>query len=336
MNRKFSHTKTLIETALDEARYGDGAPRWKEGRNSRSCKTAVHAYMDRNRAIRLLERHDEIIVGASSLARRLRQCAPKRRCLSGACPECVRALQRWAVASMADCLRGVAGELGGGQFVAVSIVSTAELIPGRSATRNPFARLRRRLGAALREAKVDFAIGGFDISRNEHADKKFAPHWAPQAWLFMRRDDWREGRAALRRAFPASERVFRPVHGRVFDGNLAGLAYGVKGEFVRRVTLTGDDDRRQNTTLRRLRPSQRVHLLLALNRVGLPARLFFRGAKPMATIFDVAIIPDKRFRRQIEIAAEAQSPPRKHRQSPASIQMRPIFEELRERAERKN
>ncbi len=44
-----------------------------------------------------------------------------------------------------------------------------------------FLPLRHRLHRALRAAGIRQAIGGFDISANEHANGEFASHWRPQA-----------------------------------------------------------------------------------------------------------------------------------------------------------
>jgi hypothetical protein len=47
---------------------------------------------------------------------------------------------------------------------------------GKLDSNTMFARLRRHLQAALKAADIRLAIGGFDISMNEHQDGKFAPH----------------------------------------------------------------------------------------------------------------------------------------------------------------
>ena len=37
--------------------------------------------------------------------------------------------------------------------------------------------------------RIEQAIGGFDISANEHVNSKFAPHWRPHAWFFVSTKD---------------------------------------------------------------------------------------------------------------------------------------------------
>jgi hypothetical protein len=76
--------------------YGNSEPRWKEGKNQRPCMSAEEAAVQRKRAIRLLKRHGTSR-RAHRVRRRLESCQPAHRCLSGACPECQRALQRWFV-----------------------------------------------------------------------------------------------------------------------------------------------------------------------------------------------------------------------------------------------
>ena len=67
-----------------------------------------------------------------------------------------------------------------------------------------------------------------------------------------------------------------------FDGNLAGIAYALKGDFSRRVSLPkarrGDGKgRSRNVRYRPLRARQKLELMLMLDRIGLESRVFFCG-----------------------------------------------------------
>jgi hypothetical protein len=89
--------------------YGDGAPQWIEGRGKsweRRCRTAAEVKQLRERDARLLRRHGKGDPAALALADRLEDCSPRQRCISGACPECCRALQRWFVTTAGKLILG--------------------------------------------------------------------------------------------------------------------------------------------------------------------------------------------------------------------------------------
>lgn len=89
----------------DERLYGDGPPQWFEGRQKHPCETAAQAKAGRRRRVKRLRRFGMKNPDALQVADRLEACQPEGRCLSGACPECARAWQRWFVTATADFLR---------------------------------------------------------------------------------------------------------------------------------------------------------------------------------------------------------------------------------------
>ena len=146
-----------------------------------------------------------------------------------------------------------------------------------------FGRAKNRTRRALCHAGVAWAIGGCDISMNE---RKGHGHWQPHMVVFT--SDSIRNRALsrkLRERFRRTKRVPRPVRMLPFDGMSAGLAYAMKTEFIRRVTLPkvvakdGSTARRRNTRDRPLRAKQKVELMLALDRAGLIARMFCHGVE---------------------------------------------------------
>lgn len=88
---------TLAERLVlaDEQLYGDGPPQWLEGRRKRRGQTAAEATSERQRQVKRLRRFGRLDPRAKAVCERLARCAPHARCLSGACPECARAWQRW-------------------------------------------------------------------------------------------------------------------------------------------------------------------------------------------------------------------------------------------------
>jgi hypothetical protein len=152
---------------------------------------------------------------------------------------------------------------------------------------NPFTKVGERLIAAFKAIKISHAIGGFDISINEHLTGDFPAHWRPHTWIFLRKGELsRKGEKELRDQFPNDPLMIpKPVMIKRFDRNLAAIAYALKGDFQRRVTLPRSAERdgstktRRNVRYRHLRARQKVELLLMLDRVGLEGRVFAYGMR---------------------------------------------------------
>ena len=256
--------------------YGDGAPTWKQGKKKKAAKTSRQAEMQRRKLIKVLRRHGKGIKSTLQLADLLESCREDRRCLSAACPECSRAFQRWFV-SVADSVVRAKGD-----WWVVSVVWRDHRFAERKLAADlMFQPLRHRLHRALRAAGIRQAIGGFDISMNEHQDGKFASHWRPHAWVVVATKDPEELKVCLKKEFPVSKQVKRPVQVVPFDYSLTGLAYAMKTDFSRRVSLPRKKKGllmiRRNTRNRPLRSLQKVELAVALHDAGLVDRLFQIG-----------------------------------------------------------
>jgi len=78
----------------DESYFGDGPPAWPGAPSSSDAKEA------RKRDVKRLRRFAPRFPGAEELAAILDDCQPGHRCMSGACPECGRASQRFIVAEI--------------------------------------------------------------------------------------------------------------------------------------------------------------------------------------------------------------------------------------------
>jgi hypothetical protein len=95
-------SRRALSSALKDRHFGDGAPIWRIGRGkswARPSETFAEADGQRERLIRKLNwlgKYHNLTV-AQQLARKLRRCGGPRRCGSGSCPTCVRALQRLSV-----------------------------------------------------------------------------------------------------------------------------------------------------------------------------------------------------------------------------------------------
>ena len=112
----------------------------------------------------------------------------------------------------------------------------------------PFEPIAGQLIQALKVARISKAIGGFDITLNEHQKRKFAPHWQPHAWILVPEGEIRRRHMTFRKHFPkAIPTVCKPVMIKRFNRSLTAIAYALKGDFQRRVTLPKNTNRDGST-----------------------------------------------------------------------------------------
>ena len=110
------------------------------------------------------------------------------------------------------------------------------LLDGRLHRHDLFRGIRKRLIEALDYLGLP-ALGGFDVSGNEHQAHTFGPHWMPHAWIIAPGRRARQVNADLGEWFPATDTVPRPLHTKRFDGDPLGFAYALKPDFARRISL---------------------------------------------------------------------------------------------------
>jgi hypothetical protein len=255
--------------------YGDGPPTWKQGKKGRAPKTSGAGAHERALLVKALRRDgsDDALL----LAQKLDRCCPRRRCLSGACPECMRAAQRLFVEAAQNAV-----QQSGEDFSMVTAVCSCAIIPDADlCDADVFGVTRGRLAQALQESGV-CAIGAFDLSFNEDERGDFPPHWSPHACFFVPRADVKRAKKALGGLFPCSREVAKPVLTEAFDGNPRGLAYALKPDFFRRVSLPPKTMRNGEpswftTREKKITRWRRVALAVALDAEGLDARLFLDG-----------------------------------------------------------
>lgn len=211
------------------------------------------------------------------LANIFENCFKEHRCLSGGCPECARAFQRWFVSAAGSVV------IPKKHWYVLSVVwREHRFAEGKLDANTMCERLRRHLQVALTAAKIREAVGGFDISMNEHENGKFIPHRRPHVWILVATRNPKRLRKCLKERFAASKRVRRPLRIVRYDGSPKALAYALKADFSRRVSLprksTSDSIMtRRNTRNRSLRSTQKVELALALHQAGLADRAFQFG-----------------------------------------------------------
>jgi hypothetical protein len=283
-----SHAK---ETTIEEILSRTDGEHWFEQsisglcRERRAVESNNEAQRQRARDVKMLRRHGRDDEHILRLAKEIADCRPQARCLSGFCSECMAANQNLFVAMTTEILDRSTADVS-----VVSIVDWKCRFAEGELSRDDdmFAHLQRKVREALTAAGITRAFGGFDISANEHAEDRFPPHYRPHAWLIVPTSQIGRGEHIFRSFFPRSATVKRPVVVKPFDGDPRGLAYALKTTFVRRISLPREHSdngemSRRNTRDRPLLARQKIELAVALDTIGLQARVFLLGLQ-MVTV----------------------------------------------------
>lgn len=288
-------TPMLLRILDDEKLFRNGSPHWTELRdkpNERPCENARMAKSRREDTVALLRRHGHQNDKALLLANRLEGCAPGARCMSGACPQCGRALQRWFVSATTDLIDR--------HFVDREDLWLASVVPDYCATpvdaleAFDWPSLMKKTRKILRSSGVEFAVGGADFSVNETSGDPDSKWAQGQIWMLLStpRGVWE---SEVKSLINASGMIKRPLKLTRFNGDPAGLAYAFKTTFARRISYHAEYAARQdrqgsaNTRDRLLRGESWLALMIFLDRIGLDARLFKLGAKRTAARTGVTI-----------------------------------------------
>jgi hypothetical protein len=272
--------------------FGDGPPTWTINKGKvgeRPSFSAREATEQRNASaskLRWHANHVALLAGtptatslaASALADKLDACAPpKRPCLSGADPVCMRAQQRWFVRDTMHVLR---------PLVVVSRYRARVLSLVREFGRIPVGSLNKfdsdafldSIREALKACGITHYKLGLDVSLNQRAGVASPGFWQLQLWGFFHKPK-RGWRVKLKARLNPNGGAKRPV--KVVEPNSleAAAAYGVKSTFVRRVSYRkanlDREDRGEcwNTRGRHLRGDAWVELMLFLDHIGLQGRI---------------------------------------------------------------
>ena len=275
--------------------FGDGPPWWtiSKGKSwQRPSLSAAEATKKRDATASRLRWHAKHVaklagnatrtsIAASALADKLDACAPTSRpCLSGACPTCIRAQQRWFVRDTMRVLRPLVSNVSNPRYRARVLSLVPEFGRIRAGSLNTFDinSFRASVREALKASGIDYYKLGLDISLNQRAGVASRGFWQLQAWGFFHRPK-RGWRVKLKALLNPNGGVTNPVQVQKRDYLKAAAAYGVKSTFVRRVSyrkanlLRADRGECWNTRDRHLRGDAWVELMLFLDRIGLQRRL---------------------------------------------------------------
>jgi hypothetical protein len=230
-------------------------------------------------------RRKEGATGASiALAEKIDACSRRERCRSPACPVCARAAQRQYTQMLDDFLR--AREARGNIYVVSIVPGDATMKPGDLSVAADKLAIRR-VKHAMKMAGIRWFVGAWDWSRNEHRDGKFPPHWALHVHGFTRSPDGKMLRRRLKKRFPKTDEIARPVKVKSWDGNRRAAQYCLKPTFTRRISIeserfdrhAGKKTKCRNTDKQPLRSGEVRELLSHLEAMGIDGRIALIGVR---------------------------------------------------------
>ena len=242
--------------------------------------TAEYQFNERLRRIRFLRKYGKKDPELLLIADCLEQCEPRNRCCSGACPECSRLFQRFYVRHSKKPIRDIIAREGK-ELIGICIIPSSPLVRHGQLKYFSIANFQRRIKTALDAANVKSGIGGVDFSFNEDREKKWQPFICQHIYLIASTDDREKPRRNLQKIFPKIDEVNRPIKLPLFHNNAYRRSYSLKMIFKRRISYykmrKEKPTKSRNTSTDKLRVDQRIELFKYLHKIGLAARIIFRG-----------------------------------------------------------
>ena len=287
-----AQVRPLIARLLaDEYWFGNNPPGWP------GAPTADDAKKARKRCIKRLKRFSPQFPEAAKLAKILARCKRRRRCMSGACPECGRAFQRFFVSEVGN----LSARKSEQRLASVSIAFPKHRTAEDQLRLLSTTKLERSLSETIKDADdLAWMVGGIDLSLNDDTQKNHGVVWQPQFYGFADVTSREALSKVLRDRFIATKRAPRPVHTKECDGSTRALSYAFKTDFVRRIAyrknVGSPENRRKCWHTRKvsLRPIEHVRAMLWLHKVGIAGRLFLRGVRMTRTGDSVGLVKIKK------------------------------------------
>jgi hypothetical protein len=143
-------------------------------------------------------------------------------------------------------------------------------------------RFIRRTKEKLGRAHDGIFIGGVDWSLNESKVKKNKPYWCSHIHGVTVTNDAKVLKKKLKKQFPPTTTIPRPIHVQEWDGETAALRYPMKPKFDRRISTdnatrfdkkTGQRRKCRDTDHQPLKSKDKLKLLLHLDAIGIAGRL---------------------------------------------------------------
>jgi hypothetical protein len=229
----------------------------------------------------LIKKHGDDDV-TMDLADRLDNCEREKPCNSAACPCCAYAAQAFTTEVV---LKFFASHPDRAKIVCVSVVPADGAIPAGQLNPDQHARNVRRWKEALARAGVTWFLGATDWSFNEHIDGRYKASWLEHFYGFTVTDDLKTLRKSLKKQFPRTDAIPRPVQVKSWDGNQKAIDYMLKPTYRRRIGTDGGQRHDQEnggergcraTDKQPLRAEQKHELLMFLDQIGIQSRFLMR------------------------------------------------------------
>jgi hypothetical protein len=278
--KNYSNVKTWVVKAIAEESNNPPDRMWK---GEPSAETISDEQLKR---IRFLRKHGKSDSELNSIADCLELCEPRNPCCSGACPQCSRLFQRFYVRQSRKQIQDIIAREGK-ELIGICIIPSFPLVRPGQLKHFSIANFQRRIKAALDASGVKFGIGGIDFSFNEDRENKWQPFICPHIYLIASTDDRDKLRRILKKIFMKSDEVKRQIKLPRFQNNAYRRSYSLKMIFKRRISYyklrKEKQTKSRNTSNDKLRVDQRIELFKYLHKIGLAARVIFRGLKPKIT-----------------------------------------------------
>ena len=171
-----AQVRPLIGRVLaDEFWFGNKPPGWP------GAPTAADAKKARKRYIKRLRRFTPDFPEAKKLAKILGRCKKRRRCMSGACPECGRAFQRFFVSEVSKLATSTSEQ----ELASISIAFPKHRTPEDQLNALETASMKRSISETIKNTDgLAWMVGGIDLSLNDDTQKKLDIGWQPQLYGF--------------------------------------------------------------------------------------------------------------------------------------------------------
>lgn len=204
---------------------------------------------------------------------RFRRCRQAQPCNSAACRLCMREFRVWLVS------QGIEAFEHGGRMTAVSLVHADwRRDPGTLHTLD-LEKLKRQARRHIERTGLRIAaIGGIDVSFNEHSDAAWNPHWQGHLYLIVQGAKPGDVKKALARFYPVIDSIPRPVQHRIVETPVGAFSYAIKSAIFRRVSYVAKAGR-GNTNDCPLKPEQQRELLVFFDQHEPIDRLFLRNVR---------------------------------------------------------
>jgi hypothetical protein len=225
-----------------EGFFPDSPPTWSGAPTAREAKEA------RERSVKRLRRFSTQNPGAHQLAEILSACGHQCRCTSGACPECGRAFQRWFVSQV----QNLVGKSSPGDLKCVSVVFEDRRVAADNLMDLHAINLKRSFSAvAAKIDRLNWIVGGIDLSLNDDRQKRQGIAWQPQTYALVK-GNLNTLATDLREKFGSTALVSRPVQIKRCDGSAEVISYAFKTEFVQRIAYKAELSHRQCWSTRKV------------------------------------------------------------------------------------